>query len=69
MVSDTGVGIPKNKQNIIFERFEKVNEYIQGTGLGLAICQMTLDKMGGKIRVDNDYIHGARFICTIPLTK
>lgn len=69
IVSDTGVGIPKNKQNIIFERFEKVNEYVQGTGLGLSICQMTLNKMGGKIRVDNDYIQGARFICTIPLTK
>jgi len=69
IVSDTGIGIPKNKQNIIFERFEKVNEYVQGTGLGLSICQMTLNKMGGKIRVDNDYIQGARFICTIPLTK
>lgn len=69
VVSDTGVGIPKDKQDIIFERFEKVNEYIQGTGLGLSICQMTLDKMGGKIQVDHEYTQGARFVCTIPLTK
>ena len=39
-VSDTGTGIPLEKQKLVFERFEKLNEYVQGTGLGLSICQM-----------------------------
>lgn len=67
IVSDTGIGIPKDKQSKIFERFEKVNEFVQGTGLGLSICQMTLAKMGGKIELDSEYTGGARFICTLPL--
>ena len=39
-VTDTGCGIPKEKQKLVFERFEKLNEYAQGTGLGLSICKL-----------------------------
>ena len=51
-VSDTGTGIPLEKQKLVFERFEKLNEYVQGTGLGLSICKLTVEKWGGEIWVD-----------------
>lgn len=60
-VSDTGTGIPLEKQKLVFERFEKLNEYVQGTGLGLSICKLTVEKWGGKIWVDPGYTDGARF--------
>jgi len=66
MVSDTGVGIPEDKQGKVFERFEKLNEYSQGTGLGLSICKLIVENFNGKIWVDRDYKEGARFIFTIP---
>lgn len=66
-VSDTGTGIPLEKQRLVFERFEKLNEYVQGTGLGLSICKLTVEKWGGKIWVDPGYTDGARFVFTHPL--
>lgn len=66
-VTDTGRGIPEDKQKLIFERFEKLDEYVQGTGLGLSICKLTIEKLGGKIWVDPTYKEGARFIFTHPL--
>ena len=66
-VTDTGRGIPENKQKKVFERFEKLDEYVQGTGLGLAICKLTIMMMGGDIWVDGDYKGGARFVVRHPL--
>lgn len=66
-VADTGCGIPENKQQRVFERFEKLDEYVQGTGLGLAICKLTITMMGGDIWVDKDYKEGARFVVRHPL--
>ena len=66
-VSDTGTGIPLEKQKLVFERFEKLNEYVQGTGLGLSICKLTVEKWGGEIWVDLGYTDGARFVFTHPL--
>ena len=63
-VSDTGTGIPLEKQKLVFERFEKLNEYVQGTGLGLSICKLTVEKWGGKIWVDPGYTDGERFVFT-----
>ena len=68
-VSDTGCGIPSDKSDRVFERFEKLNEYSQGTGLGLAISRLIVENLGGKIWVDKDYTEGARFVFTHPLTK
>ena len=61
-VTDTGCGIPKEKQKLVFERFEKLDEYAQGTGLGLSICKLTVEKW-----VDPDYIEGARFVFSMPV--
>lgn len=66
-VSDTGCGIPLEKQGLVFERFEKLNEYAQGTGLGLSICKLIVEKWGGKIWIDAAYAEGARFVFTHPL--
>lgn len=66
-VTDTGCGIPPDKQKLVFERFEKLNEYVQGTGLGLSICKLTTEKWGGEIWIDPDYTDGARFIFTHPM--
>lgn len=68
-VSDTGCGIPPDKSEKVFERFEKLNEYSQGTGLGLAISRLIIENLGGKIWVDKDYTEGAWFVFTHPLTK
>ncbi len=65
-VSDTGRGIPPEKQKRVFERFEKLDEYAQGTGLGLSICKLTVEKWGGEIWIDPHYTQGARFVFTHP---
>ena len=65
-VTDTGCGIPEDKQKVIFERFEKVDEYAQGTGLGLSISQTIIEHLGGSIQLDPTYKHGARFIVLHP---
>ncbi len=67
-VSDTGPGIPEEKQEIIFNRFEKLNEFIQGTGLGLTICKLLTNRMGGDIWVDKQYKAGARFVFSHPIS-
>ncbi len=66
-VTDTGCGIPLDKHELVFERFEKLNEYVQGTGLGLPICKLTTEKWGGKIWIDPTYTDGARFMFTHPM--
>lgn len=66
-VTDTGCGVPPEKAEKIFERFEKLNEFVQGTGLGLSISRVIVEKLGGKIWLDTDYRDGARFVFTHPL--
>ena len=68
-VTDTGTGIPKEKQKKIFNRFEKLNENAQGTGLGLSICQLIIEQLGGSIWIDPDYEEGSRFLFTHPIDK
>ena len=68
-VTDTGCGIPLEKQQKVFERFEKLDEYVQGTGLGLAICKITVGILGGEIWIDQDYTDGARFMFSHPIRR
>lgn len=68
-VTDTGTGIPEDKQELVFQRFEKLNEFVQGTGLGLAICKLTIQYIGGDIWIDKDYKGGARFIFSHPIKE
>ena len=64
---DTGAGIPKEKQGAVFERFVKLNDYVQGTGLGLSICKSIADRCGGRIGVESEGLgHGSTFWIWIP---
>lgn len=65
-VTDTGPGIPTDKQKQVFERFEQLDNFKQGTGLGLSICQSIVEMLGGRIWIDPEYIYGAKFVFTIP---
>ena len=66
-VTDTGEGVPANKAEVIFGRFEKLDTFKQGTGLGLPICRMLAELMHGKAKLDTSYTNGARFIFIHPL--
>lgn len=66
-VTDTGIGVPIDKQQFIFERFSKLDEFKQGVGLGLDICRIIAQKLGGTIDIDPTYTNGARFVFTLPL--
>lgn len=67
VVTDTGCGIPKDKQEIVFERFEKLGSFKQGTGLGLSICRLIVTRLGGRIFIDPAYEQGTRVVCQFPL--
>lgn len=64
---DTGSGIPKEKQTAVFERFVKLNDFVQGTGLGLSICKAIVEKCGGQIGVNSEVEKGSTFWFWIPV--
>ena len=67
-VADTGPGIPPDKQDLVFNRFEKLDgNKKKGTGLGLAICRQIAMIVGGRIWVDSAYTGGARFVFARPI--
>lgn len=65
-VTDTGCGIPEDKQEAVFGRFVKLNNFEQGTGLGLSICQTLVQHMGGKIGLNSKPGEGSTFWFTLP---
>ena len=65
-VSDTGCGIAPDKREKVFDRFIKLNNFVQGTGLGLAISETIITKLGGKIGVDSEEGKGSTFWFTLP---
>lgn len=68
-VTDTGCGIPLEKQGNLFTRFEKVHKNKQGTGLGLSICKLIITNLGGSIWIDSSYSEGTRFLFTHPIKQ
>ncbi|MGD9107785.1 MAG: ATP-binding protein [Gammaproteobacteria bacterium] len=70
-VSDTGIGIPKDKQNLIYERFVKIapanRGEFTGTGLGLSIVKQFVDDLNGRIEIKSKLGKGSAFICTLPV--
>lgn len=67
-VSDTGCGIPKDKYEEVFERFSKLNTFVQGNGLGLYLCQLIINRLSGNIYIDPSYNTGTRVIVTLPIS-
>ncbi|MCH5220186.1 MAG: HAMP domain-containing histidine kinase [Muribaculaceae bacterium] len=67
-VTDQGPGIPPEKADMIFERFEKLGQYSNGLGLGLYISRLLARLLEGDIVVDLNHRHGARFIITLPVS-
>lgn len=65
-ITDTGIGIPQDKQDFVFERFAKIDTFSTGTGLGLALGRLIMEKMGGSLILDDKYTEGCRFILTLP---
>ena len=63
-VTDTGCGIPENLRKVLFDRFDKREEFIQGAGMGLTVCQTIVEFLGGRIWLDESYQSGARFVFT-----
>ena len=60
-VEDTGIGISIENQEAVFDRFMKVDSFVQGTGLGLPLCKSIIEKMGGHIGVISELGKGSRF--------
>lgn len=68
-VADTGCGIPKEKLPLIFNRFEKLNDFVQGTGLGLPICKGIVERLGGQIEVQSKVGAGSTFSVCLHLER
>ena len=68
-VKDSGIGIPAERVATIFQRFCKINDFVQGTGLGLTLCRMLVEKMGGRIWLRSQEGKGSRFYFTLPLIR
>ncbi|ACK65763.1 histidine kinase [Rippkaea orientalis PCC 8801] len=70
-ITDTGIGIPHNEQNKVFDRFQQVGNVLtnkpQGNGLGLSICRQIIEHHGGQIWVESQLGQGSTFFFTLPL--
>ena len=66
-VTDTGIGIPVEEQERVFERFAKLDNFSQGAGLGLSICRIVAERLGGYLRIDKGYTQGTRVIFCVSM--
>ncbi len=68
-LEDTGIGIPSEQAENIFQEFVQLDEYSNGTGIGLTIARTLIRRMGGDIMLDTSYTDGARFVMTLPFRR
>ena len=68
-VTDTGIGIPVEEQERVFERFVKLDNFSQGAGLGLSICRIVAERLGGYLRIDKGYTQGTRVIFCVSMGR
>lgn len=66
-VTDTGIGIPIDEQERVFERFVKLDNFSQGAGLGLSICRIVAERLGGFLIIDKENTQGTRFIFCVSM--
>ena len=67
VVEDTGIGVPSEQAEHIFDEFVQLNKYSEGTGIGLSIARSLVRRMNGDITLDTTYTDGARFVMSLPL--
>lgn len=72
-ISDTGIGIPDDKKDVIFERFGQVDSNLsrraEGTGIGLSLVKLLIDALEGSIEVESELGEGSTFTITLPINK
>jgi signal transduction histidine kinase len=68
-VEDTGIGVPPNEAEHIFQEFVQLNEYEEGTGIGLTVARSIARRLGGDVVLDTSYTGGARFVMTHPVLQ
>lgn len=69
VVEDTGIGVPSEQAEHIFDEFVQLNKYSEGTGIGLSIARSLVRRMNGEITLDTIYTDGARFVMSLPLAR
>ena len=67
-VEDTGIGVPPEEADHIFDEFVQLNDYYDGTGIGLTVARSLARRLGGDIVLDTSYTAGARFVMTLPIS-
>ncbi len=68
-VEDTGMGVPQEEAERIFEEFVQLDEYYDGTGIGLTVARSIARRLGGDIILDTDFTGGARFVLLLPMEQ
>ena len=66
IVEDTGIGVPAQEAEHIFDEFVQLDEYYDGTGIGLTVARSIARRLGGDIVLDTSYAGGARFVMSLP---
>lgn len=66
VVEDTGIGVPAEEADHIFEEFVQLDEYYNGTGIGLTVARSLARRLGGDVVLDTNYTNGARFVMLLP---
>jgi signal transduction histidine kinase len=66
VVEDTGIGVPPEEAEHIFDEFVQLNDYYEGTGIGLTVARSIARRLGGDVQLDTAYTEGARFVFTLP---
>lgn len=68
-VTDSGCGIPKEKQEEVFNRFSKLDTFVPGNGLGLYLCRLIVKRLDGEIKIDPEYTDGTRVVVNLPMNE
>ena len=66
-IEDTGIGIPQEESERVFEEFVQLDEFYEGTGIGLTVARSIARRLGGDVVLDTTFTGGARFVFSLPI--